>query len=75
MLKNGHNDLVDRNTFIVPKTAPQLRKAVPDEDAAGTLTAPAAGHGCHFWCLVVTSVTFCTNLSNFENNPKISKNP
>ena len=36
----------------------------------------------HFWCLVVTSVTFSSNLINFEKksketkkNPKISKNP
>ena len=33
----------------------------------------------HFWCSVVTSVTFCSNLSNFEKNPvkekKIHKGP
>ena len=24
----------------------------------------------HFWCSVVTSVSFSSSLSNFENNPK-----
>ena len=29
----------------------------------------------HFWCSVIISVTFSSNLSNFEKNPKIQKNP
>ena len=28
----------------------------------------------YFWCLVVTSVTFSSTLSNFENYPKNLKN-
>ena len=29
----------------------------------------------HFWCSVVTCVMFFSNLNNFENSAKISKNP
>ena len=35
-----------------------------------TLPVPILGN---FWCLVVTSVTFSSNLSNFENNQKKSQ--
>ena len=55
----------------------------------GLLRAPAGGFGFghkkkelltpfvlilgYFWCSVVTSVVFSSNLNNFEKNPKKSK--